>query len=106
MNTQSSRKTAGTGAKPSARPLLTVDGLAKKARQQPGDTRTTRTPIEVENAEHQASVAIAAYYRAEQRGFQAGHDLEDWLAAEAQIAGLEAFSQPAATGAAQTGSKS
>ncbi len=32
-----------------------------------------------------AVIAEAAYYRAERRGFAPGHELEDWLAAEAQI---------------------
>jgi hypothetical protein len=26
-----------------------------------------------------------AYFRAEKRGFHAGHELEDWLAAEAEV---------------------
>lgn len=30
-------------------------------------------------------IAVAAYYRAERRGFEPGHELEDWLAAEAEI---------------------
>ncbi len=29
-----------------------------------------------------AMIAEAAYYRAQQRGFAPGHELEDWLAAE------------------------
>jgi len=32
--------------------------------------------------------AEAAYYRAERRGFEAGHELDDWLAAEAEIRSL------------------
>lgn len=31
-------------------------------------------------------IAEAAYYRAEKRGFEAGHEVEDWLAAEREIA--------------------
>ena len=31
------------------------------------------------------SVALNAYYRAEKRGFEPGHDVEDWLAAEHEI---------------------
>jgi hypothetical protein len=31
-------------------------------------------------------VADAAYFRAERRGFVPGHEAEDWLAAEAEIA--------------------
>jgi hypothetical protein len=30
-------------------------------------------------------VAKAAYFRAERRQFQPGHELEDWLAAEAEV---------------------
>jgi hypothetical protein len=33
-------------------------------------------------------IATAAYYRAEHRRFAAGHELEDWLAAEAEIEAL------------------
>jgi hypothetical protein len=35
-----------------------------------------------------AMIAEAAYYRAERRGFESGHELEDWLAAEADIQSL------------------
>jgi hypothetical protein len=35
--------------------------------------------------ERQALIAKAAYFRAERRGFRAGHELEDWLAAEAEV---------------------
>jgi hypothetical protein len=31
-------------------------------------------------------IAEAAYYRAERRGFASGRELEDWLAAEADVA--------------------
>ena len=30
-------------------------------------------------------IAVAAYYRAEQRAFEPGHEMEDWLQAERQI---------------------
>jgi DUF2934 family protein len=36
-------------------------------------------------AERRDLIAKAAYYRAERRAFQAGHELEDWLAAELEI---------------------
>jgi len=32
-----------------------------------------------------ASIAQAAYFRAEHRGFAPGHELEDWLAAEEEV---------------------
>jgi len=35
--------------------------------------------------DHHAAIAEAAYFRAERRGFEPGHELEDWLAGEAEI---------------------
>jgi hypothetical protein len=32
-----------------------------------------------------ASIAKAAYFRAEMRGFAPGHEVEDWLAAEEEV---------------------
>ncbi len=37
-------------------------------------------------ADYHRLVAEAAYFRAEHRGFVAGHETEDWLAAEAEVA--------------------
>ena len=41
----------------------------------------TEAMIESERLER---IATAAYFRAERRGFQPGHELEDWLASEAE----------------------
>lgn len=30
-------------------------------------------------------IAESAYYKAEQRGFEPGHEIEDWLEAEAEV---------------------
>ena len=49
---------------------------------------------EAERAEY---IATAAYFRAEARGFTPGHELEDWLAAEAEV-GAAARPRPAAPG--------
>ena len=35
----------------------------------------------------EAMIAEAAYFRSAHRGFEPGHDMEDWLAAEAEIDG-------------------
>ena len=48
-------------------------------------------------------IAQAAYFRAQHRGFESGHELEDWCAAEAEIdavlgAGGEFNAQDAAQG--------
>jgi len=35
--------------------------------------------------ERRDMIARAAYYRAERRNFAAGHELEDWIAAEIEV---------------------
>lgn len=42
-----------------------------------------------------AMIAERAYYRAQKRGFTPGHELEDWLVAEREIAMLKAATAPA-----------
>lgn len=37
------------------------------------------------DAERMQRIATAAYYRAEARGFAPGHELDDWVAAEAEM---------------------
>lgn len=59
----------------------------KRADRPPGARR-------VSEVDRQALVAKAAYFRAEGRGFAAGHELEDWLAAEAEV-GATAGAAPA-----------
>ncbi|MGD9843221.1 MAG: DUF2934 domain-containing protein [Steroidobacteraceae bacterium] len=41
------------------------------------------TPNSVEDRD--ATIAIAAYMLAEKRGFTPGHEIDDWLAAEAEV---------------------
>jgi hypothetical protein len=40
---------------------------------------------EITEERRRAIIAEAAYYMAERRGFEAGHELEDWLLAERQL---------------------
>jgi len=46
--------------------------------------RFCRPRIEPRDGRH-ASIAKAAYMRAQRRNFEPGHELEDWLAAEAEF---------------------
>jgi hypothetical protein len=39
------------------------------------------------NGDIHTMIAEAAYHRASQRGFEPGHELEDWLSAEAELTG-------------------
>jgi hypothetical protein len=51
-----------------------------------GDADQSGTIAASEDAQRRAMIAEAAYLRAEQRHFEPGHDLEDWLAAESGLA--------------------
>jgi hypothetical protein len=70
-DTSESLKTAGGGAK----------ALAARAPESAAEVRQR--------------IAVAAYCRAERRNFEAGHELEDWLEAEAEVlaqrAGMKGF---------------
>ena len=51
--------------------------------------RPVVAPLSDEQRRH--LIAVTAYYLAESRGFQPGHEEEDWLAAEMQIGSLGAL---------------
>jgi hypothetical protein len=36
----------------------------------------------VDVSDHNARIAVLAFYKAEKRGFQPGHELQDWFEAE------------------------
>ena len=36
----------------------------------------------------QAQIAELAYYKAERRGFEPGHEMDDWLEAERELANI------------------
>ena len=44
--------------------------------------KTEKSPEELRRL-----ISEAAYYRAKQRGFAPGHELEDWIQAEAEVMG-------------------
>jgi hypothetical protein len=48
--------------------------------------RIATSVAESRAVERTAMIADAAYFRAERRGFAPGHELEDWLAAELDVA--------------------
>lgn len=48
--------------------------------------RIAETEAAQRAAEQHKMIAIAAYLRAQLRGFEPGHELEDWFAAEREIA--------------------
>jgi hypothetical protein len=40
---------------------------------------------QVSEEERRSMIERAAYFRAERRNFEPGHELEDWVAAEAEV---------------------
>lgn len=61
----------------------TVQATTGAAKPTPPDQTTASSAVSPE--ERNRTVAEAAYYIAEHRGFTEGSPLEDWCAAEAQI---------------------
>jgi hypothetical protein len=47
--------------------------------------QTAQTPVAAGPTERYQRIAEAAYLRAEHRGFLPGCELQDWLAAEAEV---------------------
>ena len=65
--------------------MLTAPTIASAiATFEPAETAATEVDDSA-RAELDRMIGEAAYYIAEQRGFEPGHELDDWLAAEAQI---------------------
>jgi hypothetical protein len=60
----------------------------------PADAKRSKAAAAPVTADRRAWIATAAYFRAERRGFTPGGEVDDWLAAEAEIA---AEAKPAAT---------
>lgn len=42
-------------------------------------------PAGIDMAQQSHRIAVSAYYKAQARGFVPGHELDDWLAAEAEV---------------------
>ena len=83
------RRTASATAAPAsprkspAKPKVAKPKVAKPKAPERNDVATSLTP-----AERLRMIEMAAFFRAERRGFAPGHEFEDWLAAEAEIAAL------------------
>lgn len=49
------------------------------------ETASQQGPVADDEAGRQERIAVAAYYKAERRGFKAGGEQEDWLEAEKEV---------------------
>ena len=62
----------------------TVPTAAPKSTPTPPSSNNTAR-AETSADEVRKLISEAAYYRAKQRGFQPGHELDDWIQAEAEV---------------------
>jgi len=67
--------------KPAARKAVTPKTTGRKA----ATPRVRPAVASPSAAEREELVRMAAYFRAERRGFAPGYEWEDWLAAEAEV---------------------
>lgn len=81
--------TAKAGSKVrTARKTATAKPEGDVKKVAPAAKKSARKPAAPLGEERQRLIAIAAYYRAEARGFAPGHEKQDWLDAEAEIDAL------------------
>jgi hypothetical protein len=62
--------------------------VSQASTEQAAEAKPRMETSEAENQDTEAIrvvIAVAAYYRAERRNFEPGHELEDWLDAEAEV---------------------
>ena len=71
--------------------FLEINMSLKKKRIGAGKSQPEHYEVDVESCHENiqdvrfSRIAENAYYKAEARGFEPGHELEDWLAAEGEI---------------------
>jgi hypothetical protein len=65
-------------------------GMLSPAAEPVPEIRWTRTAHEIASAARRDRIAIAAYHLSAARGFEPGHDEEDWLNAQRAIDELDA----------------
>jgi hypothetical protein len=81
---------AGSGRTKKPAPSPVAKQPAADSAEQSSDTEVTDTQLERReipsfSESREARIAEAAYWRAERRGFTAGQELDDWLAAEREV---------------------
>jgi hypothetical protein len=85
MDTRAQRRAVSRGGKEQVAVPAAANGFVSEARHDVDFAAMAKAQIAARQSER-GKIAAAAYYRAMQRGFEPGHELEDWLAAEAEIA--------------------
>jgi len=79
------RKTAGKSPAAPARGTPAAAEISAKKTAVPRKSPAVRTGSIAPDGELYARIRVAAYLRAERRGFAPGNEIDDWLAAEAEV---------------------
>lgn len=82
------RRTTGSVRTPQTTPPADKAAQRRPNAPQKAGEPGASTGITVSDDARRAMVAQAAYLRAERRGFTPGSEVEDWLAAEAEVDAL------------------
>lgn len=106
MNAREHKSTAKQGASKRVAGSRVANGVINDAAQDNDVVRMAAAQIEARKSEHHARIAVAAYFRAVQRCFEPGHELEDWLAAEAEVANSLLLTQLSPNASAATQNRS
>jgi len=80
---KSTAKSEGSELPPSRGPASPAGEDSKVVPARPRGARTQETTVSED--ELRTMIEREAYLRAERRGFEPGHEEEDWVAAEAQV---------------------
>jgi hypothetical protein len=70
---------------PKSRPAVKPETTKPQSATRPESTFTGNAQAEVSPEELRKLISEAAYFRAKQRGFAPGYELEDWKEAEAEV---------------------
>jgi len=84
---KSSSRRNGTATKTTKRKAPAARKAASPSQIPPvaAPDKTASAPIAVDHDPHWRMIAVTAYHKAEQRGFEPGHELTDWLEAENEV---------------------
>jgi hypothetical protein len=82
------RRTTGSARPAESAPAEKAPPRRRAAPAKPTAASAAGTGITVSEDARRAMIAQAAYLRAERRGFAPGGEVEDWLAAEAEVDAL------------------
>ena len=66
-------------------PSRVASARAGAIAQPPSNSIVSRSSAYIEPETRDALVAESAYFRSAHRGFEPGHEVDDWLAAESEI---------------------